>query len=353
MKKVLFACGGTGGHIYPAVALAEKLKSLRPEIQVEFGGRKEGMEKDLLASEYSYHGIDAYPLRRGKFLENVTLPYRLLKSLLQAKKILKDHQIESVIATGGYVTLPYLTAARLKKIPCYLQEQNVYAGIANKIAGKWAKAAFVPAEDCKKWFSATECVVSGNPVRNVPEQNLNKPEEYNGFSKVLLVLGGSQGARGINLKIEAWLSEKPKDCLLVWQTGKVDFEKYQSVYGAREDVQIKTFIQGIYSYMKYADVIVSRAGASTIAELNLLGKGALFVPFPYAAENHQEMNARSLQKMGAALVELESESTFNSLVSQLLESKEMRENLDRASANLSKPNAAEEIVQHILAREEN
>jgi UDP-N-acetylglucosamine--N-acetylmuramyl-(pentapeptide) pyrophosphoryl-undecaprenol N-acetylglucosamine transferase len=351
VKKVLFACGGTGGHIYPAVALAKELKSRETEIEVFFGGRKSGMESEKIPGLFTFFGIDAYPLKRGKIVENLKLPLRLYKSISDAKMILKQQGIDCVIATGGYVTLPFLLAAKWLKIPYYLQEQNVYAGITNKIAGKWAKAVFVPNEDCVKWFPQTECLVSGNPVRQINEEELIKPKEYNGFDKVVLILGGSQGARGVNQKVDQWIEQKNEKTLVYWQSGALEYQKYYDKYVERNDVQVVNFIEGIYSYMKFSDVVVSRAGASTIAELNVLGKGALFIPYPYAAENHQEENARSLERSGAALVELESNKNFDVLLNQLLESESMSKNLDAHSLELAKPNASKYIIDVISEKE--
>ena len=349
--KFLVSCGGTGGHIFPGKALAKEIETLNENFKTVFGGRKVGMEKDILAEE-EYRGIDAYPLKRGSIVQNLFLPFKLLSSYFQAKAVVKREAPKFLLTTGGYVTLPFLFAARSLNVPVYIQEQNEYAGVANKIGGRWAKAVFPPSDQCKKYFPSSECFALGNPVREIHPESLALPEEYKGYKNVILVVGGSQGAKGVNQKVSDWVKagHLDEDTLLFWQTGKWEYDALNSEFGQLSNVITTVFINDIYAYIKNSSFVISRAGASTIAELTVLGKAALFIPFPYAAENHQEANARELEKSNAALVELESENEFAQKIEKL-KNKELRESMQKASLALGKPNATKDIARKILKLE--
>lgn len=345
--RFLFACGGTGGHVYPALALAQELKSLGHDCH--FVGRIEGMEKDLIGDQFPYHGIPAYPLRRGKFKENITLPFRLLKSYLAAHKIIMKLTPSAVIGTGGYVSLPTLVAARGLKTPVFIQEQNLFAGIANKIAGKFAKAIYVAGHEVKQYFPPKSCEVLGNPIRELP-QNPPCPEPFSQSTFNILVLGGSQGAKGVNQRVSQVLAgfTPHENVRVMWQCGKQTVADYKG-FESDSRFKVEAFLNPIYPFMAHADLIISRAGASTLTEILAFGKAAIYIPFPHAAEDHQTKNALAMVKVGAALMEKESEPfDLTQKVADLLDHPEKLAAMAQAARNEFKPNSTEKIVESIL-----
>ncbi|MCL2284254.1 MAG: UDP-N-acetylglucosamine--N-acetylmuramyl-(pentapeptide) pyrophosphoryl-undecaprenol N-acetylglucosamine transferase [Fibromonadales bacterium] len=280
MKTALFACGGTGGHIFPAVAVAENLAG---EYNIIFAGRAApSMEEKLLSSKFDYRHINAVPLTRNSVIKNLMLPLKLLSCVREASKLLKKEKPEFVVGTGGYVALPVMLAAIFNKVPFYVIEPNAVMGVANKICAKYAKKVYV-----------------ASPVRKMPE-NLPVPEAFADCKKFrILITGGSQGALGINKKIEQ-IIDKLKDVSVVWQVGAKNIDKYKYPCAV-------AFLDNIYAYMQHADLIISRSGASTLAEILAFGKASVLLPYPYATANHQEHNARAVEKAGAAFVELDKE----------------------------------------------
>jgi UDP-N-acetylglucosamine--N-acetylmuramyl-(pentapeptide) pyrophosphoryl-undecaprenol N-acetylglucosamine transferase len=353
-KKFLFACGGTGGHVFPAVAIAESLKKMGVE-QISFAGRKDSMESRLVSPHFEFDEITAVPLHRGSFMQNLSLPYNLFKAVQSARVVLKKRKPDVVVATGGYVSLPIVMAAGRAKIPVYIQEQNAVAGVANKVGARFAKKIFVTSEEARKFFPNTETLVFGNPVRELPVfESLSRPKEFLEGTRCVLVVGGSQGARGINEKMEGSLSEiaKRKDVSVVWQAGAKNVEEIRAKAEIPENVTLTAFLSDIYSYMGYADLIVSRAGASTLAEILAFGKPSILFPFPFATANHQEFNARVVEKAGAALVELDSEP--NGLwhkVETLLADGGALSRMASAAKTLGMPDAADKIAKVILDAE--
>jgi len=281
MRKIFFVCGGTGGHVFPAVAVAENLAG---SYDIIFAGRAApSMEEKLLSSKFSYRHIKAVPLARNSIIKNLLLPFSLLSCVLGAMKLLKQEKPEFIVGTGGYVALPVMLAAILKRVPFYVIEPNAVMGIANKICAKFAKKVYV-----------------ASPVRKMPE-NLPAPEAFADSDKFrILITGGSQGALGINKKIEQ-IIDKLENVSIVWQVGAKNVEKYNKYPCA------VAFLDNIYAYMQHADLIISRSGASTLAEILAFGKPSILLPYPYATANHQEHNARAVEKEGAAYVELDKE----------------------------------------------
>lgn len=346
--KTLFVCGGTGGHIYPAVSLAEEFQTHGSE--VVFLGRSDGMEGKIVPKLFDFVEIKAYPLVRGSLSANLKLPVRLVSSIYGAYKRVKESGADYVIGTGGYVTLPVVLGSFLAGKKIYLQEQNAVAGIANKIGSWFASKVFVASEAALKEFPEGNGFNLGNPVRALPQaENLVKPKLFQDYSKVIMVVGGSQGAEGVNKKVAEFASKIPGDTLLLWQVGKRNFEKYQADYGDLKNVEVVDFINDIYSHMYFGDILISRAGASTIAEITCLGKPSILVPYPYATANHQEANARELEKAGAALVELESEKNeIWTKASVILKDSVKLNQMEKAAKSLGKPEAAKNIVKNIL-----
>ncbi len=354
MKKILFVCGGTGGHIFPAVAIANSLKKMGVE-EITFAGRKDSMEERLVAKDWPYEYISAIPLHRGPFLKNLALPFKLMKSISRAKSVIKKVNPDVVVATGGYVSLPIVLAAGKLGVPVYLQEQNAVAGIANKVGSRKAKTIFVTSEDAAKFFPAEKVQIFGNPVRELPAENsLARPEEFKAGKKAVFIVGGSQGAVGINNKIEESIRTitAQDDVCVVWQVGVKNVDAIKARLGDMPNVTVCGFLNGIYAYMKYADVIVSRAGASALAEILAFGKPSILLPFPHATANHQEHNARVVEKAGAALVELDAEENHLwDKVCELLKDENRLASMAAAAKNLGMPDAADQIAKVILEQE--
>jgi UDP-N-acetylglucosamine--N-acetylmuramyl-(pentapeptide) pyrophosphoryl-undecaprenol N-acetylglucosamine transferase len=354
MKKFLFVCGGTGGHIFPAVAIADSLKKMGVE-DITFAGRKDSMEERLVASSWPYEYISAVPLHRGPFLKNLALPFNLTKSLVRAKSVVKRVNPDVVVATGGYVSLPIVLAAGSMGIPVYLQEQNAVAGVANKVGSRYAKTIFVTSESASKFFPAEKCMIFGNPVRELPaEGSMARPAEFAPGKKAVFIVGGSQGAAGINVKIEESIKTitARDDVSVVWQVGAKNVESINGRLGELPNVAVRGFLNNIYAYMKHADLIISRAGASALAEILAFGKPSILLPYPHATANHQEHNARVVEKAGACLVELDNEPNdlWNKVESLLFDAGKL-EKMAAAAKGLGMPDAADQIAKAILEKE--
>lgn len=353
-RKILFVCGGTGGHIYPALAIADSMQ-LAGEAHIVFAGRKGSMEEKLVAPYWHFEHIRAVPLSRGSVLQNLFLPMRLASSLWSAYKVIQRVHPQFVVATGGYVSLPMILVAGLKKIPVYLQEQNAVAGIANRIGSFFAKKIFVTSADAAKAFPKGKTSIQGNPVRALPTPgSLPMPVEFEGAKQRVLILGGSQGGRGINKKMEESLvriASRP-DISVVWQAGARNVETICARNAIPPNVHVAGFLNPVYAYIDSADLLVSRAGASTLAELLAFGKASILLPFPFATANHQEFNARVLERAGAALVELDDEP--NGLwdkVERLLDQPQELREMSAKAKQLGVPDAADRIASVILSEE--
>lgn len=354
MKKFLFVCGGTGGHIFPAVAIAESLKKMGVT-DIVFAGRKDSMEERLVSKNWPYEYITAVPLHRGPFLKNLALPFNLSKSLVRAKSVLKKVKPDVVVATGGYVSLPIVLAAGSLGLPVYLQEQNAVAGVANKVGSRKAKMIFVTSEDAAKGFPLEKTRILGNPVRELPdEESLERPVEFREGRKAVFIVGGSQGAVGINNKIEESIEKitARDDVSVVWQVGVKNVDDISKRLGILPNVKICGFLDNIYAYMKHADLIISRAGASALAEILAFGKPSILLPYPHATANHQEHNARVVEKSGACMVELDDEP--NDLwhkVEGLLFDENKLGKMAASAKRLGMPDAADQVAKIILDKE--
>jgi len=343
MRKVLFVCGGTGGHVFPAVAIAESILNFDSSAKIVFAGRAApSMEERLLSSKFDYRHIKAIPLKRNSVARNLLLPFNLSSSVLGAAKLLKKEKPECIVATGGYVALPVMLAAILRKIPFYAVEPNAVMGVANRICAKFAKKIYISSKTL------------GNPVRKMP-QNLPIPDIFADDKKFrILITGGSQGALGINKKIEQISKElfENENLSVVWQAGAKHADALIEKYGNTGNVNITAFLDNIYAYMKNADLIISRSGASTLAEILVFGKASILLPYPYATANHQEHNARAVEKEGAAFVELDSEP--NGLLEKIMNLSNDREklkNMCKKAGELGELNrrAADDIARDICS----
>ena len=359
MKKYKFILsgGGTGGHIYPAVAIANELKLRFPDCEILFVGAQDKMEMQKVPQAgYTIEGLWIVGLQRKLTLQNMMFPFKLVSSLCKSRKIIKKFKPDAVIGTGGFASGPLLQVANSNNIPTVIQEQNSYPGITNKILSKKANAICVAYENLERFFPKDKIVFTGNPVRQDLLDSDSKTQEgithfkLDDNKRTLLILGGSLGARRVNQLIEKELDFiLASDIQVFWQCGKLYFEEYKK-YNDKENVQVVAFIDRMDLIYAAADFVISRAGASSVSELCLVGKPTIFIPSPNVAEDHQTKNAKAIvDKKGAILLkesELDDkfETTFSELISNESHQKELSQNIKK----LAKPNATKDIVEQII-----
>ena len=353
--KFIISGGGTGGHIYPAVAIANELKIKYPDAEFLFVGAKDRMEMEKVPEAgYVIKGLWISGLQRSLSIKNLMFPFKLISSLLASKKILKKFKPDAAIGTGGYASAPLLKVASNKGIPCLIQEQNSHAGITNKWLSNKVKSICVAYEGMEKFFPSEKIKLTGNPVRQDLIDIDSKREEGLAFykldpsKKTILVLGGSLGAKRINELIDDSLGLFSKlEVQVIWQCGRFYYEIYKDKGSG--NLQVHAFLNRMDLVYAAADIIISRAGALSVSELCLVGKPVVFIPSPNVAEDHQTKNALAISKMNAALLikESELEDRFESEFSSLISSEEKQIELSRNIKSLEKPNAAKEIVTEI------
>ena len=358
MKKLKFILsgGGTGGHIYPAIAIAEELKKHHPDAEFLFVGAKDRMEMQKIpAAGYDIKGLWISGLQRKLTLKNLMFPLKLLTSLWKSNKIIKDFKPTLVIGTGGFASGPLLKAAHQKKIPTVLQEQNSYAGITNKWLAKEADKICVAYENMEKYFPKDKIVLTGNPVREDLLDIDSKREKakthfkLTANKKTILVLGGSLGAKKINETIAENLQFfEEENVQLIWQCGKLYYQEF-SKYENGKIVQVHQFIDKMDLAYAAADVIISRSGAISVSELCIVGKPVVFIPSPNVAEDHQTKNANALAEKKAAFVikENEIEQKFQTVFKEILTKKELQKSLSENIKKIAKPKATQAIVNEI------
>lgn len=311
-KRVIIAGGGTGGHIFPAIAIANALKAADSNIEILFVGAKGKMEMDKVPEAgYKIKGLDIAGFNRSSLIRNFGLPFKLLKSLFQVRSIFKQFKPDAVIGVGGYSSFPVLRLAQAKRIPTFIHESNSFAGRSNIILGKKATKIFTGTDGMEKFFPKEKIVVTGNPVRAaITNTVISRGEGLRFFSleeekKTVLVVGGSLGAKSINEAIDKHLDELLNAGLqLIWQTGKL----YTPKAIVNRSIWVNAFINQMEYAYAAADIVVSRSGAMSVAELCVVKKPVLFVPYPFAAEDHQTVNARKLVDKKAALMVKDSEA---------------------------------------------
>lgn len=355
--RVIIAGGGTGGHIFPALAIANALKKIRPATEILFVGAKGKMEMEKIPeSGYKITGIDIAGYNRSSLLRNIALPYKLLQSFFQVTKILKDFKPQAVIGVGGYSTFPVLRLAQTRNIPTFIHEANSLAGKSNILLAKKAKVVFVASEGMEKYFPAHKIIVTGNPVRDIFSKKISKEEALNFFGlksglKTVFVMGGSLGSKSINEAIEENIGTFQKNHLqLIWQTGKNFAGRAARAEEERTNIWTNAFIGKMEYAYRAADVIIARAGAMTIAEICVVKKAAIFVPYPFAAEDHQAANALFLVNKNAALMVRDNEvkKTLVPTLLNLLNDENRIEELENNIATLSNLSADETIAREIL-----
>lgn len=359
MKKYKFILsgGGTGGHIYPAIAIANELKLRFTDAEILFVGAQDKMEMQKVPQAgYKIEGLWIAGLQRKLTLQNLMFPFKLLSSLWKSRKIIKKFQPDAVIGTGGFASGPLLQIANSLSIPTVIQEQNSYPGITNKLLSKKANSICVAYENLDRFFPKEKIVFTGNPVRQDLLDIDSKREEglayfkLDAAKKTLIVLGGSLGARRVNQLIEKELDFLlANDIQVIWQCGKLYFEEYQ-IYNKRINVQVVAFIDRMDLIYAVADFVISRAGASSVSELCLVGKPTLFIPSPNVAADHQTKNAKAIvDKKGAILLkENELEEKFETIFSDLISNQNLQKELSQNIKKLAKPNATKDIVEQII-----
>ncbi|MDP4285899.1 MAG: undecaprenyldiphospho-muramoylpentapeptide beta-N-acetylglucosaminyltransferase [Bacteroidota bacterium] len=307
--RIIIAGGGTGGHIFPALAIANALKKMEPAIEILFVGAKGKMEMEKIPQAgYRIEGLDIAGFNRSSLIKNIGLPFKLVKSFLQVRRIFKRFKPDAVVGVGGYSTFPVLRFAQSKGIPSFVHESNSFAGKSNMLLGKRATKVFAASDGMQKFFPKEKLLLTGNPVRkNIVKTFVARGEGIQFFGldenkKTVLAIGGSLGAKSINEALATHIDEfAQNDLQLIWQTGRSTAEQYMLVGEGRANIWVNDFINEMEYAYAAADIIISRSG-STVYELCVIGKPAVLVPYPYAAEDHQTANAMSLVNKNAALM---------------------------------------------------
>ena len=362
-KRIIIAGGGTGGHIFPAIAIANALKKIDPSIELLFVGAKGKMEMEKVPQAgYKISGIDIAGFNRSSLIKNIGLPFKLIKSFFQVRTIITGFAADAVIGVGGYSSFPVLRYAQAKGIPTFIHESNSFAGKSNILLGKKAKKVFVASEGMEKFFPKAKLMITGNPVRSSIVKNTVTKNEGLAFfqlaasKKTVLVTGGSLGAKGINEAIAAHIKEfEEQEVQVIWQTGKPYMQLAKEVASGKKNIWTNDFItQMEYAYAA-ADVVISRAGAMAIAELSVLRKPVIFVPFPFAAEDHQTVNAKTLESRNAGLMIRDSEAKDKLVASaiQLAKDDQKQKKLSEEIGKLGITDADKRIAEEVLRQISN
>lgn len=359
--RIIISGGGTGGHIFPAVAIANALKKINPAIEILFVGANGRMEMEKVpAAGYKIIGLDIQGIQRKAVWKNVMFPVKLITSISKAASIIKNFKPDAAVGVGGYASGPLLYAASLKGVPTLIQEQNSYAGVTNKWLSKKAKKICVAFDGMDKFFPAEKIIKTGNPVRRQSVDTAGKKQEalaafkLSANKKTILVTGGSLGARTLNHSLLADLDKLiAADVQLIWQTGKFYYKGIIEKLGENyhPNICILEFLNRMDLAYAAADVIISRAGAGTIAELCIVGKPVVLVPSPNVAEDHQTKNAMALVQTDAALFvsDRDAETKLIPQALQLLQDSVRQQTLSTNISKLALPNADEVIAQHVLS----
>lgn len=353
--RFILSGGGTGGHIYPAVAIANELKRRYPDAEFLFVGAKDKMEMEKVPQAgYEIKGLWISGIQRKLTLKNLMFPLKLMSSLLEARKIVKQFRPHVAIGTGGFASGPLLRMAERCGVPCVLQEQNSFAGITNRLLAGRADKICVAYDGMERFFPKEKIVKTGNPIRtdlvNIEKDKQEAAKFFGleGNRKTVLVLGGSLGARRINQLIGKELVFFERQGLQVlWQCGRLYYEEYKR-HGSNS-VKVLAFVDRMDLAYAAADVIISRAGAGSVSELCLVGKPVIFIPSPNVAEDHQTRNAKALVAKEAAIMlrETELDAGFEQSFSGLMGSRELRDKLGGNIKKMAMPRATEQIVDEI------
>ena len=365
--KVIVAAAGTGGHINPGIAIANKIKEMEKNSEIIFIGTERGLEKDLVPrSGYELKTINAHGIERKLTIENFKNLYETMKSIKDAKKIMKEFQPDVVIGTGGYICMPVIIAANKMKIPTLLHESNAFPGVSVKLLSNKVNEVLVGFEDAKlRLPKAKKIVVTGNPTK-IKKRNVSKEQKIgiirsmglNENKPIVLVFGGSQGAQSINKSVINMIqAKKNQNYQIMWAAGPLQYEEIKEELKRNqidiehiEGVKIVPYIYNMEEIMNVVDLVVCRSGAMTITEIANVGKPAIFIPFPYATENHQEYNARVLEKVGAAKIILDKNLNaegLNQSIESIVCDKNIMEEMARNASKTAVTKVEDKIYQEI------
>lgn len=359
--RVLISGGGTGGHIFPAISIANAVKNRFPQAEILFIGAEGRMEMTKVpAAGYRIEGLDIQGLDRKRLHRNIAVLWKYFKSLRKAKTLIKNFRPDIAVGVGGYASAPTLRKAASMRIPTLIQEQNSYAGVTNKHLAEKASKICVAYEGMERFFPSSKIVLTGNPVRqDLVSEGITKEEAYQYFGlrsdkKTILVVGGSLGSRTINRSIAKHLNKLDgKDIQILWQCGgyyinQMTEELAKSEY--KDKVRLYDFINRMDYAYKIADLVISRAGAGAISELCLLGKPTILVPSPNVAEDHQTKNARALEKRNAAVVinDKEAEPILLPTAVNLVENEDRLKEMSENISQLAQKNSSDRIVDEII-----
>ncbi|WP_353778985.1 undecaprenyldiphospho-muramoylpentapeptide beta-N-acetylglucosaminyltransferase [Winogradskyella sp. 3972H.M.0a.05] len=354
--KIILSGGGTGGHIYPAIAIANELKQRFPNAEFLFVGAKDRMEMEKVPqSGYNIEGLWISGIQRKLTLKNLMFPFKLLSSLMKARKIIKTFKPDVAIGTGGFASGPLLQVASGKKIPSLIQEQNSFPGITNKLLSKKVNKICVAYDDLERFFPKEKIIKTGNPIRedllHIEGKTVDAKTNFklNHGKYTLLVLGGSLGSRRINQLIEDKLEFfQTQNVQVIWQCGKLYYSEYKQ-YNKLDNVQVHPFINTMDLAYAASDIIISRAGASSVSELCVVGKPVIFIPSPNVAEDHQAKNAMAIVEKDAAMMVKESDLDvdFENAFTQLVSSQDKQRTLGENIKKLAMPNATKDIVDEV------
>ena len=355
--KVLISGGGTGGHIFPAVAIANALRRRDPRTEIHFVGALGRMEMERVpAAGYDITGLPVAGFDRKRLWRNFSVVMKLMRSLRLARKVLRDFNPDIAVGVGGYASGPMLKQAQKAGIPTLLQEQNSYAGVTNKLLAKKADKICVAYEGMERFFPAESIVMTGNPVRaDILQSSLSPADARRKLGMdpdrpMVLVVGGSLGARSINDSIARYLSDiVATGAQVLWQTGKLYATECQAVAEKHPHVTAVPFISDMAAAYRAADLVVSRAGASTISEIQLLGVPSVLVPSPNVAEDHQRKNALALADRNAAVMvqDADAPQQLGRVIAELMAQPDRRASLGRNAAEMALRNSDEKIVDCI------
>jgi len=351
--KIVIAGGGTGGHIFPAISIAEEIMKQSDDNEVLFVGTNNGMEKDLIPSlGFNLKIINSRGIIGKGFMYKIKSIISALNGIFSSFGILRSFQPDLVLGVGGYVSGPTVLSAYLSFIPTAICEQNTVPGVTNRILSKFTKKIFVTFKDSINYFPEDKVVVTGNPLRSsLIESSLIEEEIKSGFT--VFIMGGSQGATNLNALIPGALAAlKIRGLNVVHQTGRTDMEEVDKKYKELGiDAEVYTFIDDIAEYYRNSDLIISRSGAGAISEITAFGKASVLIPYPYAAHNHQYLNARFMENAGASVLINEEELTEKYLSAKIEEIliKDKLSLMSEASIKLAKPDAAKEIVEQLYS----
>jgi len=359
-KRIIISGGGTGGHIFPAIAIANALKKLDPSTEILFVGAEGRMEMERVpAAGYEIIGLNIRGIQRNSILKNLALPFKLIGSIMKSIRIIKKFKPDAVVGVGGYASGPLLYAASLKKIPYLIQEQNSYAGVTNKRLGKRARKICVAFDDMEQFFPKDRIVKTGNPVRRESVDIAGKREQalaefkLSPNKKTILVVGGSLGARTLN---DTMMNDLERiiaaDVQLIWQTGKHYYKDIKRLLGdnINPNIRMVEFFDRMDLAYAAADIIISRAGAGTIAELCIVGKPVILVPSPNVAEDHQTKNAKNLVQDNAAeyIADRKASRKLTTAALELLNDEKRKKMLSEGISKLALPDADNVIARQVM-----